>query len=278
MFSQDHGESIYNIIPPQQVQQEKPPMYKSKHHGGAPPTASTFHNKGTTHPGSSNLGGDAAAHPVSNSHSRTFGGVPGAAKNDPNTFMKGGSKTCKVSTLAEVKRNAPHTLKPTNVAPRRMPAVPKHDDKSPPVNLVSSKNFIVSNAVENILAQPKKTATGAKDYIKKEDYGKVPKYLTHIKNDIEDEFTYIKALQEQQIELSRSRVKPMEEDERVKLIEGLKSRWEQVNNEYQGMTHLTSLDTVGKMKKKEKFEAELSQIEKDIERLNKKNIVVDTMM
>merc|ERR1712194_753609 len=153
-----------------------------------------------------------------------------------------------------------------------MPAVPKHDDKSPPVNLVSSKNFIVSNAVENILAQPKKTATGAKDYIKKEDYGKVPKYLTHIKNDIEDEFTYIKALQEQQIELSRSRVKPMEEDERVKLIEGLKSRWEQVNNEYQGMTHLTSLDTVGKMKKKEKFEAELSQIEKDIERLNKKNI------
>lgn len=273
----DHGETIYNIIPPKVMEQEKQPMYKSKHSGTIPPTASTFHNKGTTHPGTSNLSGQTQGKPVADTSGRTMGKVPGASRNDPNDYMTGGAKTEKVATLAEVRRTAPHKLKPSNVAPRQKPAVPRHDDHSPPHNLVSSKNFIVSNAVEVILAQPKKTTSGAKDYLNKEDYGKTPKYLTHIKKDMEDEFQYIKSLQEQQQEMQRSRVKPMEEEERLQLIEGLKSRWEKVNTDYQAMTHLTTLDTVGKIKKKEKYEAELSQIEKDIERLNKRNIVVDTM-
>jgi len=45
------------------------------------------------------------------------------------------------------------------------------------MGLVSDKNFIVSNAVENILAAPKLPASGNKDYLKKKNYGKVPKYL-----------------------------------------------------------------------------------------------------
>lgn len=32
-----------------------------------------------------------------------------------------------------------------------------------------------------------------KDYLKKEDYGKVPKYLQHIKQDIETEYQYIRS-------------------------------------------------------------------------------------
>ena len=54
--------------------------------------------------------------------------------------------------------------------------VPKATEK-PIMNLVSDKNFIVSNAVENILAAPKIPTNKDKDYLKKKNYGKVPKYL-----------------------------------------------------------------------------------------------------
>jgi hypothetical protein len=45
------------------------------------------------------------------------------------------------------------------------------------MNLVSDKNFIVSNAVENILAAPKIPTNKNADFLKKKNYGKVPKYL-----------------------------------------------------------------------------------------------------
>ena len=53
-------------------------------------------------------------------------------------------------------------------------AVPKKQEK-PIMGLVSDKNFIVSNAVENILAAPKMPANSQKDYLKKKNFGKVPK-------------------------------------------------------------------------------------------------------
>jgi len=272
----DHGESIYNIIPPKVMVQERPPMHKSKFAGDIPPTNSTFHTPGTTHPSCSNLAGDLQEKPVADKGNRTFGKVPGSLKNDPANYMKVGAKTTKVESLAEVKRNNPEKLKPTQLSTRVMPPVPRHDEAGPPMNLVTSKNFVVANAVETILAAPKKVSQGAKDYLNKEDYGKVPKYLTHIKEDIEAEYDYIRQLQEQAREQSGSQARPLEEQERQQLIEGLKAKWEAVNTEYQGQTHLTKLDTTGKKARKEKYEAELSQIEKDIEKLNRKNIVVDS--
>lgn len=56
------------------------------------------------------------------------------------------------------------------------------------MGLVSDKNFIVSNAVENILAAPKLPQNNSKDYLKKKNFGKVPKYLQTIKKEIEDEY------------------------------------------------------------------------------------------
>ena len=66
-------------------------------------------------------------------------------------------------------------------------AVPKKEEK-PIMGLVSDKNFIVSNAVENILAAPKLPGNSQKDYLKKKNYGKVPKYMQTIKKEIEDEY------------------------------------------------------------------------------------------
>jgi len=269
----DHGESIYNIIPPKPVEQEKPPMYRSKHAGKVPPTASTFHTKSTTHPAVSNISGSMNDKPVADKASRTFGNIPGSCREDPNNYMKKSTKNGPVAPLSEARRNDPNVMKPTQLKDTHKPRVPRHDE-APVMNLVTSKNFIVANAVETILAVPKKVTEGAKDYLNKEDYGKVPKYLTHIKKDIDREYDYICQLEQQHEE--RPTVRPLDEEERRGLIEGLKAKWEAVNTEYQATTHLTKLDTTGKIKRKEKYEAELSQIEKDIERLNRPNIHVNT--
>jgi len=269
-----HGESIYNIIPPKEIRQEKPPMYRSKHNAEVPPTASTFGQAGTSHPLSTNVAGGARNKVVADKVSRTLGKQPGSHKPDPSGFMKTGTRNEKVKTLTQVKMENPELLQPSQLRTRLKPGVPRLDE-APVLNLVTSKNFVVANAVETILAAPKKVSQGAKDYLNKEDYGKVPKYLKHIKSDIDAEYNYIASLQQAEEEACRPAVQDMAEEERIDLIEGLKSRWEQVNTEYQAGTHITKLDTIGKIKRKEKYEAELSQIEKDIEKLNRRNIVVD---
>merc|ERR1719343_1521841 len=109
--------------------------------------------------------------------------------------MKKNAKTEKVASLAEAKQTQPDKLKPSTLSTRNMPPVPRAKDTPPVMNLVTSKNFVVANAVETILAAPKKVSQGTKDYLCKEDYGKVPKYLQHIKADIEAEYEYIRQLE-----------------------------------------------------------------------------------
>lgn len=272
-----HNESIYDIIPPKPVLQEKPPMYRSQHSGTQPPSASTFHTKGTTHPAVGNMAGNLTAKPVKDGSHSGFGKAKGSYNEDPNNYMKKGAKTGgKVLTLAEMKREHPETLAPRELKPSTR-SMPKLSDQ-PVMNLVTSKNFVVANAVETILAAPKKLPEGAKDYIKKEDYGKVPKYLQHIKQDIEAEYQYIRQLQDERDQAEADRVRPLSDEERQNLLEGLKAKWEQVNTAYQAETHQTKLDTMGKMKRKEKNEATLMQIEKDIEKLSKRNIHVHSEM
>lgn len=274
-----HGESIYNIIPPKFVEQSRPLMYRSKFSGTLPASASTFHTQGnTTYPAVSNVAGVADEKVVADTSHRHFGKPEGGNRSYPDTYMKKFAKSSSVPSLAAVKRNSPELLQPSTLKPtKHMVGVPKATDR-PVMNLVTSKNFIVANAVETILAAPKKVTQGAKDYLKKEDYGKVPKYLTHVKKDIEAETDYIRQMYEQQEADTRAPIHQMEEDERLMLIDGLKAKWEQINNEYQGQTHLTKVDTMGKAFRKNKWEAELAQIEKDIEKLNKRNICIDASM
>jgi len=271
-----HTESIYNLIPPKPVEMEKPPMHKSAHSPTLPPTASTFPTKGTAHPTVANVAGNLTQKPVKDSSHSNFGKPKGSYADDPNNYMKKGAKTGgKVLTLAEMKQQHPEALAPRELKPSTRHGPPKKSEQ-PVMNLVTSKNFVVANAVETILAAPKKLPEGAKDYLKKEDYGKVPKYLQHIKQDIEAEYQYIRELQEQREQEQANRIRLLTEDERQGLLEGLKAKWEQVNTAYQAETHITKLDTAGKMKRKEKNEAELMQIEKDIEKLSKKNIAVNS--
>lgn len=64
--------------------------------------------------------------------------------------------------------------------------------------------------------------------------------------------------------------------EKKELIDALKKKWEIVHKEYQEITHISKIDTIGKKSKKERCEQELAQLEKDIQKLTKNHIFVDT--
>lgn len=62
------------------------------------------------------------------------------------------------------------------------------------------------------------------------------------------------------------------EDERLGLLKDLKIKWQMANEGYQKLTF--TLDTPAKKTRKEKYEAELAQLEKDIELLSRKTVVI----
>lgn len=121
-----------------------------------------------------------------------MGRQPGSQKPDPGNYAKVGVRADKIKTLAEVKKEQPDLLQPSNLKTKLKPTVPKKEEK-PVMNLVTSKNFVVANAVETILAAPKRVSQGAKDYLNKEDFGKVPKYLQQVKSDIDAEYLHCKS-------------------------------------------------------------------------------------
>lgn len=144
------------------------------------------------------------------------------------------------------------------------------------MGLVSDKNYIVANAVENILAAPKLPVNKDKDYLKKRSYGKTPQYLQKIKREIEDEYQLVKEMQIEEDNEKEKQKFLLPDQEKKELIDALKKKWEIVHKEYQEITHIQKIDTIGKKTKKERCEAELAQLEKDIQKLSKNFIFVDT--
>lgn len=69
------------------------------------------------------------------------------------------------------------------------------------------------------------------------------------------------------------RLSKLSEEERTELLAGLKLKWAEVNEKYQKMTF--TLDTPAKRQRKERYEEQLMQFEKDIDILSRKNIYVE---
>jgi len=112
--------------------------------------------------------------------------------------------------------------------------------------------------------------------LKKEEYGKTPAYLDKIKENINREYEHVRNLRNMQEEEEAKSKFLLTEDEVRAIREGLKKKWDVVNKEYQKITHKTKVDSIGLKKRKEDCEKELSQLEKDLEKLNKQYICVVT--
>lgn len=149
--------------------------------------------------------------------------------------------------------------------------LPSKDDK-PVMGLVSAKNFVTANAVENILSKPKKKFQEPVDMTKKPDYGKVPKYLQTIKSQINTEKEMIAEYHRQQAETLGGSMRQMSGDERDALVVELKMKWQKVNEAYQKLPF--NCDSAQQKFRKESLEAELTQLEKDIKKLQGRQVVV----
>ena len=227
-------ESVFGLIPPEPVKIVKPPLYVSKH----PKIV------------------------VERQAAATFGKLEN--KPHPTQFLKKFEKTQSPSA------KAPEELQAFHHYDHVKPAVPPRSEK-PVMGLVSHKNFITANAVDNILAVPKKISHEKPDFVHKPDYGKVPQYLHRVKAQVDEEYRMIRAMQEVPDETS-SQLKVLGEQERQEILNGLKANWERINKEYQTLGF--ALDSVSKKKKKEEYERMLEQIEKDIAKLHKSFVII----
>jgi len=147
------------------------------------------------------------------------------------------------------------------------PPVPSRDAR-PVKGLMTSKNFVNCNALEVINSSPK-TRKGEEVRLH-DEYGRVPSYLSSVKAAIEQEKQLVEMYVAEQYGPSEAEdTQVMDDAERIYLINKLKQRWDDVNSVYQKNCHKVMLDTPGEIKRKASQEAELKQLEKDIEKLSR---------
>ena len=69
----------------------------------------------------------------------------------------------------------------------------------------------------------------------------------------------------------RGAMQQLTEAERQGILRGLKTNWEEIHDQYQGLSVVT--DTAPKKNRKERMEAEMKQLERDIEAIEKHPVI-----
>ncbi|RLW11143.1 hypothetical protein DV515_00001435 [Chloebia gouldiae] len=191
----------------------------------------------------------------------------------PNDFLQKRSKEPKLAP--KKKEEDGKKLIPLSVPPRTYHPITR-----------IKKNFINKNAVAVITGEPKKprhfcvdTRQGDKyllepsglfpKYIKKKNYGVLPKYVTRRNEEMKrEEEEYQASVLEQ---LKMKAMKALSEEERTNVLKALKKKWEEINHAYQGLPIIT--DTMYKKMHKEELETKLNQLEHDIAAIEKHKTV-----
>lgn len=248
------AESIYGWIKETPPLPTKPPMYHSKVNPNTPLLASTFHET------------------AKKKATGVMGRPDVKDQVKPADYLKAHGKTGFLPDATEL----PEKYSRPTVAGRK-PALPSKDEL-PVHGLSSGRNYVMSNAVDAILAIPK-AKTGLRvdqvDWTKRDGFGAVPDYLDTIKRDIEAEREYIQSLLDQQRieeELAAGEsVRELSPEERGDLVHALKVKWGEVNKAYQKTTwkKISSANaSVGEIRWKETCEQQLNELERDIKKLS----------
>ncbi|KAF0975882.1 hypothetical protein FDP41_005209 [Naegleria fowleri] len=272
----DEEESVYNLIEKPVEVREKKEMYRSAYPGTTPPSYSTFALKNTSKPGVANAGGSYFDLDVLGGHhtmKKSFATMGRPVKHDvkPDSFTKKnqGHYSDVIKTMETQKTKKFERTLPEGVSKR--PPIPKKDEK-PIMGLITKKNYVVSNAVDNILSAPRKVKQPEPLWTQKAEYGKVPDYLAKIKQEMQDEYEYIQSLQQQNDTTGKS-MRKLSEDEKESLIDGLRKKWNELHERYQSFSFAMPNDKVH-IQRKEAVEQQMDEIEKSIIKLSKQNIFV----
>ena len=264
-------ESIYNLVPSKPLLPSHQKMYRSMYPHWIAPTASTFILSNTTYPGVANTGGSLkfprGAHPI-NGNYRSMGLPKRGYKVNPEQFIR---KNHQYKILPP-----PERIKSANEI--RKPNVVTVKDK-PIMGLKSQKNYVTSNAIDVILMEPKKRKIANDSdldyYMKKKDYGKVPKYIQKRKEDYENDIINNLEVERQNMMYEKSKKKEIDNEELYQLREGLEKKLKELRYEYGKISHRRKFDTLVTKNYKEKLEKEIEQVEKDLELLKMDKVVVD---
>jgi hypothetical protein len=137
------------------------------------------------------------------------------------------------------------------------------------MGLVTTKNFVVANAVENMLMPARKPAPAPPPATAKADFGKVPAYLHDVKARLAaDKEAIAEAAREAEAAAeAASGVRPLSEAERDELLASLRLRWNRVHTAYMKLP--LACDSDPKKRRKEAHETELAQLEADIATLSR---------
>ena len=234
-------ESIYNILPKSKIIPNTGISYKSKHPHYIPPTASTFKLQTSSYPNVLNLNGEynlpRGAHPLNQQYA-TFGLPEGSYAVDPNNYHKKGETFKILPPLEKLHQNDEI----------KKPSIPNKNDY-PIYGLKSDKNFIIANAVDNILMKPKKLRSGSQDMIFHKYYGKVPYYIKKYRMEHETELNNIKEEKKRKQEEEDAKQRLLSLNEVSDLREGLKKKWEMYNFKYGKLTHKKVFDNLVLLRK-----------------------------
>uniref|UniRef100_A0A3B3ZUV2 Enkurin domain-containing protein n=1 Tax=Periophthalmus magnuspinnatus TaxID=409849 RepID=A0A3B3ZUV2_9GOBI len=193
----------------------------------------------------------------------------------PENFLKKHSKDPKLSDIQ------PCLCTPKGLdTDSRKPPVPTRTE-IPPMGIQTKRDF--TKTCTFVTSKPKPisvdTYKGHKEvlensglvpkYIKKTDFGKVPTYLqkhnTEKKKAQEEYDNYVKEQREKQA------MKQLSEEERRDILEGLKKNWDRIHHEYQGLSLV--IDTWCKRAHKERLEADMKRLEKEMETFERFKVI-----
>lgn len=203
-------------------------------------------------------------------------GPPGGITVDPKAFLKTGQGI-------ELRNSvAPKPEKQDFISTK--PPVPRHNE-APVMASPSNKDYVKENLRKAVSVPARKVSpaimdhTGARvlledsglvpKYSSSGEYGKVPSYLERRNQENSQRLATMRATAQHEMEVEASR--KMSEPERQELLSGLRANWNKLHHEYQGISVIT--DTIPKRTRKNKLEQQLSEIEADIQRIEKNKII-----
>jgi len=205
-------------------------------------------------------------------------------------FMKNARKAASMGPLkvplpptkAYLKKGAGVTRPVANVSPRSKSKVrnkgpvPDHDDR--PTVPPSTKDFVKQNALDNINSLPKNVNLKDASPLDKKDFGKTPAYLQkRIVSLQEEQAAAEKAKQlfkeqAENIALQKQGLVVLPDEERARILSGLKANWDKHNYDYQRLS--LTVDTVPKIARKVHLENQLKHYEELIRKFEKTKIHV----
>lgn len=268
------GECVYDLVDSEPQQSTVPEVVRNKTrvkkgNRAPPPTGSTFGFQGTSAV-VSNLGGEntePSAHPAKKPIGE-FGREVGPTVVPSNFLHKNegpytASRGAPTVNLTNFKKSDWHREK---VKPDIPKDIPVH-------GMRTNKNFVVANAVENILAIPTKNIPAAEPRpTERKDFGKVPDYLNEIKEDIQSRRNVIQAYNHQ-MRAANERWSELTPQDLEGMRIGLQRRWDALNKEYQSKG-FAKLQTPSQKSHQMHLEQELNALEFAMQRLSRNHVYI----